>query len=211
MLGDLAYFAVRQLRNDPEVVRALRQVDPTINLNTMLGVYRAARRAPEFAARAAADPRLRALGRIGLAERGAFRGAFPERGMRELVALNAAQGDPEAAYFLANEEDLGRVYGARAAVSGRGMGRRAADRLADISREQVREPAVQYAIQAAVVPEVISITNEALARVGRDVQEIGNLISEKVGNGFNSIQAMIGDRLDRDIPLTPGATREHLQ
>jgi hypothetical protein len=192
-MGDIAYFAVRQLRDNPELVKRLRD-ELGIDINTPLGVMRAAQRAPELAARG--------IPQVGRAIRQRFHEAFPERGMRKLVALNMTNGDAEKANFLANE-DVEGVYQpapvkqpAAAAAWFKGT---AKTRLTD-ERDRGMDAALKAVGEVTVIPEVIELTAKAWGEMGQNIRDFANTSKEFIKDGFDSIGDIVKEAVDRDMP-----------
>lgn len=163
-LGDISYFAIRQLRGS-EVARRLND-ELGIDISTPVGIMRAAKRAPELAARGMPE--------VAEAIHSRFREMYPDQSMREIVALqdSSTGGDPEVAAMVARG-DATSVYRARAA-----SGEKLAPRFRAAAATLAQGQEVDDIYQTKVRPETIALT-EGWAKIGRAEQLITNEASER--------------------------------
>lgn len=170
-LGDVAYYAVRELRRDPRLVKLLQDKEG-IDITSPVGVLRAARRAPGLAASGIPE--------VAEAMHAALQRFVPDRGLRELMMYNAT-GDPEAAAFLSDPSITGQVLGGAAL----GQDPRAAGLVQSAATQARRRTAVDEVAARVVTPEIPPLTAPAAQDVGRMTQELKNTMQQV---GYEAMQ-----------------------
>lgn len=166
VLGDIAYYAVRQLGSDPATLRDFQE-RYRLDLTDPLDIYRASKMGPALAA--GGDSRVVR----SISQR--VQEAVPDREWRGLMMLNAANGDPELAAYLRDPEATDQLL--RGAM-GDGRGAAGAKRLKQMADRVRGGAAAEAMFREGVEPELPELSAEGAAKRGQWLRSTWTLLKQ---------------------------------